>query len=91
MNATEYTFADIAANHSIEVVLEPVPDAGQGENGDGPSQGANTDQKGASDDDSKSSTTKTGDTNTLAVVGISMLALLAAGAILALRRFSKDV
>lgn len=91
VNATEYTFADIAANHSIEVVLEPVPDAGQGENGDGSSQGANTDQKGASDDDSKGSTTKTGDTNTLAVVGISMLALLAAGAILALRRFSKDV
>lgn len=90
VDATECTFADIAANHSIEVVLEPVPNAGKGENGDGSQQGANADQKGTSDDDSKGSTTKTGDTNTLVVVGISMLALLAAGAMLAIRRFSKD-
>ncbi len=87
IDATEYTFEDIAANHSIEVVLEPIPNPEQAGGTDGSQQGDNADQNGQS---GKGSTTKTGDVTMPFVAGISILAILAAGALIAMRRFSKN-
>lgn len=86
LEATEYTFEDVAANHTIEVVLEPIPAPEQSGATDDSQQGTNADQNGHSD---KGSTTKTGDMNAPFVTAIGILALLAAGAVVAIRRYSR--
>ncbi len=75
LDAFEYTFADIDKEHTIEVILEPIP--ASADNSSTAAGSSQTDGQGSND---KSSTTKTGDmTSTIAfsVVGIGLLACFA--------------
>ena len=76
VNATSYTFEDLAANHTIEVVVEPVPD----EPAD-PTPSADPDKPGKANPDDqvkKDSSAKTGDYMGMLIGGFAVVAVLAA-------------
>lgn len=80
INETSYTFTDISAEHSIEVVLEPIPNESQAA-----STGTDkTDDKSGSE--TPSSTSKTGDINQVIVPVIGGVASIALIALLVARR-----
>lgn len=84
VNATSYTFEDLAANHTIEVVVEPVPD----EPAD-PIPSAAPDKPGKANPDNqakKDSSAKTGDYMGMAIGGVAVVAVLAAIALVIARR-----
>lgn len=84
VNATSYTFEDLAANHIIEVVVEPVPD----EPAD-PTPSADSDKPGKANPDDqakKDSSAKTGDYMGMLIGGVAVVAVLAAIALVIARR-----
>lgn len=84
VNATSYTFEDLAANHTIEVVVEPVPD----EPAD-PIPSAAPDKPGKANPDNqakKDSSAKTGDYMGMAIGIVAVVAVLAAIALVIARR-----
>ena len=84
VNATSYTFEDLAANHTIEVVVEPVPD----ESAD-PTPSADPDKPGKVNPDDqaeKDSSAKTGDYMEMLIGGVAVVAVLAAIALVIARR-----
>lgn len=84
VNATSYTFEDLAANHTIEVVVEPVPD----EPAD-PTPSADPDKPGKVNPDDqakKDSSAKTGDYMGMLIGGVAVVAVLAAIALVIARR-----
>lgn len=86
LEAGSYTFADVAANHTIEVVLEPIPvDTAQEGGDDNAAQSGQSDEKGA-----KQSTTKTGDMTVVALGTLSVIALAALATMIYLRRRKRD-
>lgn len=86
LEADSYTFADVAANHTIEVVLEPIPvDTAQEGGDDSAAQSGQSDEKSA-----KQSTTKTGDMTAVALGALSVIALAALGTMIYLRRRKRD-
>ena len=86
LEAGSYTFADVAANHTIEVVLEPIPvDTAQEGGDDSAAQSGQSDEKSA-----KQSTTKTGDMTAVALGTLSVIALAALATMIYLRRRKRD-
>ena len=86
LEAGSYTFADVAANHTIEVVLEPIPvDTAQEGGDDSAAQSGQSDEKSA-----KQSTTKTGDMTVVALGTLSVIALAALATMIHLRRRKRD-
>lgn len=86
LEAGSYTFADVAANHTIEVVLEPLPvDTAQEGGDDSAAQSGQSDEKSA-----KQSTTKTGDMTVVALGTLSVIALAALATMIYLRRRKRD-
>lgn len=86
LEAGSYTFADVAANHTIEVVLEPIPvDTAQEGGDDNAAQSGQSDEKSA-----KQSTTKTGDMTVVALGTLSVIALAALATMIYLRRRKRD-
>lgn len=86
LEAGSYTFADVAANHTIEVVLEPIPvDTAQEGGDDSAAQSGQSDEKSA-----KQSTTKTGDMTVVALGTLSVIALAALATMIYLRRRKRD-
>ena len=86
LEAGSYTFADVAANHTIEVVLEPIPvDTAQEGGDDSAAQSGQSDEKSA-----KQSTTKTGDMTVVALGTLSVIALVALATMIYLRRRKRD-
>lgn len=85
LEANSYTFADVAANHTIEVVLEPVSEEppAQVDESDEPVQ---TPQNQSDEKAEKQSTTKTGDTTIVVVGALGVIALAALGTMVYLRR-----
>lgn len=82
IEAGTYTFEDVTANHTIEVVLEPIPaDPAQVNEGDEPTKAGQSDEKGG-----KQSTTKTGDMTVVAVGALGVVALAALATMIYLRR-----
>ncbi len=82
VNATSYTFEDLAANHTIEVVVEPI-DEETFESSGQETKGTST----ASNDTNKtSSTTKTGDYTLFLVGGVVAVGALATIAMMYARR-----
>lgn len=75
VDAFEYTFTNTDKAHTIEVVLEPVPESA-GDNGS--SSTSDTSQANTQNSGDKSSTTKTGDMAGITILGIAGLGLLAA-------------
>lgn len=83
LDAFEYTFADIDKEHTIEVVLEPIP-ATPADNS--PTTGSDSSQADQQDPGDRSSTTKTGDMTGMVILGIVGVGLVAMGALLIARR-----
>lgn len=83
LSVTSYTFEDLAADHTIEVVLEAIPQ------GPDPANNDQTDSKDASGQDksgASSSTSKTADT--APVLPLLVMSILAAGVLVAMRKVS---
>lgn len=84
VNVSSYTFEDLAANHTIEVVVEPVPDELADPD---PSVVPDKPGKANSDDQAKKdSSAKTGDYGGMAIGGVAVVAVLAAIALVIARR-----
>lgn len=81
VDAFEYTFTNIDKAHTIEVVLEPIPNP-VGDNGSG-SDATQTNAQGSGD---ASSTTKTGDMTGVTMLGICGLGVFAAIALFIARK-----
>lgn len=83
VDATSYTFEDLAANHTVEIVVEPVEEAPE-EAGQKP--GATSQVSPSDDANQTSSTTKTGDYTLLLVGGVVAVGTLATIAMMYARR-----
>ncbi len=83
LDAFEYTFADIDKEHTIEVVLEPIP-ATPADNSS--ATGTDSSQGDQQDSGDRSSTTKTGDMTGTVILGIAGAGLVAVGTLLIARR-----